>query len=45
VFGVMCIYSGAYLISAVISNYLTLSPEVEAEVAADKAAGRIVGGH
>lgn len=45
VFGVMCIYSGFYLISAVISNYLTLSPEVEAEVAADKAAGRIVGGH
>lgn len=45
VFGVMCIYSATYLVSAVISNYLTLSPEVEAEVAADKAAGRIVGGH
>ncbi len=45
VFGVMCVYSATYLVSAVISNFLTLAPEVQAEVDADKAAGRIVGGH
>ena len=45
VFGVMCIYSGIYLISAVIGHFLTLAPEVQAEVDADRAAGRVVAGH
>ncbi len=45
VFGVMCIYSGTCLISAVIAHFLTLAPEVQAEVDADRAAGRVVAGH
>ena len=45
VFGVMCIYSGTYLISAVIAHFLTLAPEVQAEIDANRAAGRVVAAH
>ncbi len=45
VLGVMCIYSAIYFISAIMSFFLTLEPRVEEEIAADRAAGRLVAGH
>ncbi len=45
VLGVMCIYAAIYLASAVIASFLTLDPDVEAEVAADRESGALVAGH
>ncbi len=45
VLGVMCIYSAIYLASAVLASFLTLAPDVERQVEADRAAGTLVAGH
>ena len=45
VFGVMAIYAGMYLGSAVLAWFLTLPDDVQRQLDADRAAGAVVGGH
>ncbi len=45
VLGVMCIYAAIYLASAIVATFLTLDPEVEDQIAADRQSGALVAGH